>query len=165
MDLDGFELQVIRCRVNACYHTRRREARALRLLSRIRMQIICAWCRREGRPALLGHKPPFDDPSETHSVCERHRRRVLDALEAESFPGVRLLVVVGARERALYDYLTRALAGLQDVAVIIERRERERRRPGHDSAEDRRRRDRRQRRAYAPTTWYRYVRFGRPATE
>jgi len=129
------------------------------------MQVICAWCRREGRPALLGEKPPLDDPSETHSVCERHRRRLLEALEAKSFPGIRLLVVVSAREQALYDYLTRVLTGVKDVAVIMERRQRERRREGHEATEDRRRRDRRQRRADAPATWYRFVRFGRAASD
>lgn len=129
------------------------------------MQVICAWCRREGRPALLGEKPPFDDRSETHSVCERHRRRVLEALEAESFPGVRLLVIVANRERALYDHLSRVLGGVKDVAVILERRLGERRRKGPGEVHERRRRDRRQRRGYSPATWYRYVRFGRPTPE
>jgi len=127
------------------------------------MQIICAWCRREGRPGLLGQKAPLDDPSETHSVCERHRRRELEGLQAKSFPGIRLLVVVAPREQRLYEHLTRVLAGLEDVSVIMERRQGERRRPAANPTQERRRRERRLRRGYAPATWYRYVRFGRAA--
>ncbi len=129
------------------------------------MQVICAWCSGEGRPALLGEKAPFDDPSETHSVCERHRRILLESLESQTFPGIRLLVVVSSRERALYNHLTRVLKGLKDVAVIMERRERERRRKGQEATDDRRQRDRRQRRGYSPATWYRYIRFGRASPE
>lgn len=127
------------------------------------MQIVCAWCRREGRPGLLGEKAPFDDRSETHSVCDRHRRRELEGLHAQSFPGIKLLVVVAPREQRLYDHLTRALAGLADVLVIMERRQGERRRPAPNPPQERRRRERRLRSGYSPATWYRYVRFGRTA--
>jgi len=125
------------------------------------MRVVCAWCRREGLPGLLGEKAPFDDPSETHSVCERHRRQELEALEAQSFPGIKLLVVVGPRERALYDYLTRSLTGVSDVTVIMERRQRERRRQQGAAEEERRRRERRLRRGSGPSSLYRYVRFRR----
>jgi hypothetical protein len=127
------------------------------------MLVVCAWCRREGRPGVLGQKEPLDDPSETHSVCDRHRSRELETLEAPSLPGIRLLVVIGPREQALFDYLSRALAGVHDVRVILERRRGERRRQGAAPPEDRRRRDRRLRRPTAPASWYKYVRFGRPA--
>jgi hypothetical protein len=36
------------------------------------MQVICAWCADEGKPALLLHKPPLDDPSLTHGICNDH---------------------------------------------------------------------------------------------
>jgi hypothetical protein len=40
------------------------------------MQVICAWCAKEGKPALLQHKPPLDDTSMTHSICNDHLARV-----------------------------------------------------------------------------------------
>lgn len=36
------------------------------------MQVICAWCAKEGKPAFLVHKPPLDDTSQTHSICSDH---------------------------------------------------------------------------------------------
>jgi hypothetical protein len=36
------------------------------------MQVICAWCAKEGKPAFLLHKPPMDDASLTHSICDNH---------------------------------------------------------------------------------------------
>lgn len=129
------------------------------------MRVVCAWCRREGRPDFLGEKAPFDDRSETHSVCEPHRRRELEALESRSFPGIKLLVVVGPREQGLYDYLTRTLDRMQDVAVIMERRQHERRRQPGGQENERRRRERRLRRGSGPSSLYRYVRFGRTERE
>ena len=43
------------------------------------MQVICAWCADEGRPALLLHKPPFEDTSLTHGICTEH----LDTVRSE----------------------------------------------------------------------------------
>jgi hypothetical protein len=37
------------------------------------MKVICAWCFEEGRPAVVREKEPFDDPEETHGVCQGHK--------------------------------------------------------------------------------------------
>lgn len=36
------------------------------------MKVLCAWCVRDGRPAFLREKWPFEDPSETHGLCGDH---------------------------------------------------------------------------------------------
>jgi len=36
------------------------------------MRVVCAWCRREGRPAFVCEKAPLGDDRETHSICQRH---------------------------------------------------------------------------------------------
>jgi hypothetical protein len=43
------------------------------------MRVLCAWCVKEGKPALIGEKEPVADVSETHGLCPDHRK----ALEAE----------------------------------------------------------------------------------
>ncbi len=40
------------------------------------MQVICSWCRREGRLGLVGEKPPLEDRRETHSICMEHEQAV-----------------------------------------------------------------------------------------
>jgi len=40
------------------------------------MNIICSWCRQEGKPELVGKKAPFDDTRETHGICVVHRHGV-----------------------------------------------------------------------------------------
>lgn len=45
------------------------------------MKILCAWCLKEGKPALMGESPPLDDPTETHALCPEHRRQVVEQLE------------------------------------------------------------------------------------
>jgi hypothetical protein len=40
------------------------------------MQIICSWCRAEGRVGLLGEKAPLEDRRETHSICLEHEEVV-----------------------------------------------------------------------------------------
>lgn len=40
------------------------------------MKILCAWCLKEGKPALMGEKAPLDDATETHGLCAEHRRQV-----------------------------------------------------------------------------------------
>ncbi len=110
------------------------------------MKIICSWCRREGKSGYLGEREPLDDPTQTDSICARHRDQVLEALPSVSFPDVDMLVVIQRREVALHGYLQRTLAGLRGVKLIIERRRRERRREQRSVSEDRRREGRRLRR-------------------
>ena len=40
------------------------------------MKIVCSWCRREGKPELVGEKVPLDDARETHGICVVHRHVV-----------------------------------------------------------------------------------------
>ena len=45
------------------------------------MNVVCAYCAAEGKPALIGEKEPFDDPRETHGVCAEHQRRLAWSIE------------------------------------------------------------------------------------
>jgi len=127
------------------------------------MKLICAWCRAEGRPGLLGEKPPLDDPTETHGICRRHRDELLESLPSSSFPGVDLLIVVRPREASLFQYLDRRWSGVRGVQVIVDRRRTERRR-GHEpvSTERRRRPDARIRPPTFTPPGYQIIRFNRP---
>ena len=49
------------------------------------MKIVCSWCRQEGKPELVGEKPPLDDARETHGICVVHRYEV-DARWQASIP-------------------------------------------------------------------------------
>lgn len=40
------------------------------------MQVICSWCRGEGRVGLVGEKAPLEDHRETHSICDEHEKAV-----------------------------------------------------------------------------------------
>lgn len=40
------------------------------------MQVICSWCRGEGRVGIVGEKPPLEDRRETHSICLEHEKAV-----------------------------------------------------------------------------------------
>ena len=40
------------------------------------MQVICSWCRREGRVGLVGEKAPLEDRQETHTICIEHQQVV-----------------------------------------------------------------------------------------
>ena len=44
------------------------------------MTVICAWCQREGRPAVLRIEEPRDLPLETHGICAAHSVQVLAQL-------------------------------------------------------------------------------------
>jgi len=123
------------------------------------MKVLCAQCLREGLA-------DSDHSSDSRAMCERHGVSLGSALAEQSFPGVRLLVVVAAGERILFDYLRRVCAGLNDVGIIIERRQGDRRSAALTVDEDRRlQQDRRQRLSEAPEPWYRYIRFGGGWTE
>ncbi|SRR6266581_4510487 len=117
------------------------------------MKVVCAQCFREGLSDA-------DIPTEASAVCERHHVSLRSAAAEQPFGGIRLLLVVAAGEQALFDYLRRACAGLNDVALIMERRGSERRADARLVDEDRRSHDRRQQVAEAQAPWYRYLRFG-----
>jgi hypothetical protein len=40
------------------------------------MKIICSWCRKAGKPELVGEKAPLDDARETHGICVAHRHDI-----------------------------------------------------------------------------------------
>jgi hypothetical protein len=123
------------------------------------LRAFCAWCQRDGGPSFLGDREPFDDDSETHGVCRRHLQHILAALPSYSFPDVTYLVVVRPGEHALHDYLERAFLGVHGVKVIMDRRERERRRSQHRGTDDRRQVERRQPRGISYALGYTTVRF------
>jgi hypothetical protein len=124
------------------------------------MRVVCAWCQREGTPALLGEREPLDDPTETHGICERHRRHLLADAYTRVQSGVRLLFVIAPGETKLYDYLMRSFAGLAGVEVIMERRLRDRRRSSLRVAHERRVRERRVREGESFALGFTMVRFG-----
>ncbi len=49
------------------------------------MTVVCAWCQRLGRPAVLGEKEPLDMAVITHGICDEHVLMV----GAEASPGSR----------------------------------------------------------------------------
>jgi hypothetical protein len=44
------------------------------------MKVVCAWCQKEGRPALLWEDKVYDLPVESHGICEDHSVRLLRAI-------------------------------------------------------------------------------------
>jgi hypothetical protein len=127
------------------------------------MKIVCAWCKQEGREALLGECEPLDDPSETHGICARHAEKVIEQLRSVSFPGIRVLFVVRHTETTLYDQLRRSFEELADVAVILDRRRGERRQAARGVGVERHRTTRRVRKAQFSALGYYVVRFGGPS--
>jgi hypothetical protein len=123
------------------------------------MKVICASCRVEGRPGVLGEKAPFDDPAETHGYCARHAALLLASLPSVSFPDVELLIVVRRHDVALFEYLQRRLEGVSGVKVLLERRLRDRRHHLRPQTPDRRRLRRRLRLGQASSLGYTVVRF------
>jgi hypothetical protein len=124
------------------------------------MKVVCAWCKHEGRSGFLGECEPFDDVSETHGICARHSQSMMEQLPSMSFPGIRVLIVVHHSDTALYHHLTRSFASLRDVAVILDRRENERRKMPNEGDLERRRANRRIRRSEFSSLGYYVVRFG-----
>jgi hypothetical protein len=124
------------------------------------MKIVCAWCKQEGRSAILGEREPFDDPTETHGVCSVHSAKLMEQLPSASFPGVRMLVVVRKTETELFEHLTRSFAGVPNVAVILDRRHEERRQTPGDVDRERRQTERRIRKSQFSGLGYFIVRFG-----
>jgi hypothetical protein len=48
------------------------------------VKIVCAWCAKEGKPAVIGEKEPLDDPDETTGVCKEHKKQLIRPSENES---------------------------------------------------------------------------------
>ena len=124
------------------------------------MRVVCAWCKQEGRTALLGECEPFEDKTESHGICARHSQTLLEQLPSVSFPGVRVLLVVQRNDEALFKHLTRSFASLRDVAVVLDRRESDRRKLPAETTVDQRRSSRRIRSAEFSNLGYYVVRFG-----
>ncbi len=130
------------------------------------MKVVCSWCQSEGKPGLIGEKPPLDDATETHGICRQHEQQVLETFPAASFPGVDLLIVVHPKEQALFQYLERRWAGVRGVKVMLDRRRGERRRGRQPAESERRERpDRRLRQAKFRMPGYLLIRFGRRRLE
>ncbi|MDP2701632.1 MAG: hypothetical protein Q8P98_06140 [Candidatus Rokubacteria bacterium] len=123
------------------------------------MRAICAWCRAEGSPADLGEREPLEDPDETHGFCQRHLTQFLAAARSRPSAGLRLLIVVKRSDQSLYEYLTRAMAGVEGVHVMVDRRHGERRREARSVPGERRQADRRQSRDVVHSIGCTFVRF------
>jgi hypothetical protein len=125
------------------------------------VRVTCAWCQHEGRPATLGERAPLDDPAETHGICRRHTLDLLSRMPSRSFPGVRLLLVVSAKETALYEHLQRELAGVSGVKVLLDRRRADRQEDEPPVADEHRGLDRRIREGEVSALGYTIIRFGK----
>jgi hypothetical protein len=124
------------------------------------MKVVCAWCKQEGRFAVLGEREPFDDPTETHGVCSVHSAKLMEQLPSASFPGIRMLIVVRKTETELFQHLTRSFTSVPNVAVILDRRQDERRKTPGTVDSERRRTERRIRKSQFSGLGYVIVRFG-----
>jgi len=111
-------------------------------------------CEREGKPAYLGEREPYDNPATTHGICPRHKEQVLEALPSQSFPDVEMLIVVRPNDTDLYEYLLPRFAGVPGVRVILDRRVD---RPVNDRERD----ERRIRQGTVSALGYTVVRFKR----
>ena len=119
------------------------------------MKVVGALCEREGKPAYLDEREPYDNPATTHGICSRHKEQALEALPSQSFPDAEMLIVVRPNDTDLYEYLLRRLAGVLGVRVILERRRPDR------PVDERERNDRRIRQGTVSSLGYTVVRFKR----
>lgn len=124
------------------------------------MRALCSWCKAEGSPAYLGEREPLDNPSDTYGVCPRHAVEVLTAPRLRPPTAVQLLIVVARGDRSLYEYLSRGLATVDGVHVLVERRQSERRGSARAVSWERRQADRRQPRGVVHSMGCTFVRFG-----
>ena len=124
----------------------------------------CSWCRAEGVPDYLGEREPLQNPGDTYGVCPRHMAEVLTAPRARLAPGgPQLIVVVAAHDRGLFEYLTRGLATVEGVQVILDRRQGERRMSPRPVSVERRQGDRRQPRQVVHFMGCSFVRASAPS--
>src|SRR5437870_10336243 len=91
------------------------------------MKAWCAWCQEEGKPGFLGERPPLDDPSDTHGICDHHRTMLLAALPqrpatAPARPVRRMLLILDPDSVELYRYLTRSFARSEEHTSELQSR-------------------------------------------
>src|SRR2546422_1486282 len=48
------------------------------------MRVVCAWCQKEGRPALLREEDSCDGSLESHGICDDHSRSEEHTSELQS---------------------------------------------------------------------------------
>lgn len=97
---------------------------------------ICAWC-----GASLGEAPPWEDQTVSHGICDRCAARVRAGEEPspqDPLPPGYWLLVVRRDAHPLFWHLRAGLGDVARVAVILDRRIRERRRTVRTVAADRR---------------------------
>lgn len=97
------------------------------------MRIVCSWCEREGRAdPVIRVVEPVEDVRVSHGMCNEHALGMLLASRyADSEAGVprrRLRVIVRSDRPDLRAWLTQALAAIDDVQIVVDRRLSERRR-------------------------------------
>ena len=81
------------------------------------MVTVCAWCQK-----YMGSKEPLQDPSVSHGICSA-------CVERQSLADTPVLVVSPARAGTI-PLLNTLLRGAPDVAIVVDRRDRERRNGG-----------------------------------
>ena len=115
-------------------------------------------------PDYLGEREPLENPGDTYGVCPRHMAEVLTAPRARLAPGgPQLIVVVAGHDRGLFEYLTRGLATVEGVQVILDRRQGERRMSPRPVSVERRQGDRRQPRQVVHFMGCSFVRASAPS--
>ena len=78
------------------------------------MVTVCAWCQK-----YMGSMEPYSDPTVSHGICK-------DCVERDSLDGTPVLVVSPVRAR-LIPVLQTLLRGAPEIAIVVDRRARERR--------------------------------------
>ena len=85
------------------------------------MVTVCAWCQK-----YMGSMEPLNEPRISHGLCG-------DCIERESLDGAPVLVVSPGRARAI-PVLKSLLRGAPEIAIVIDRRARDRRgEPGREA--------------------------------
>ncbi len=78
------------------------------------MVTVCAWCQK-----YMGSMEPFHDPAVSHGICT-------NCIERESLADAPVLVVSPRRAPAI-PVLQTLLRGAPEIAIVVDRRARERR--------------------------------------
>ena len=78
------------------------------------MVTVCAWCQK-----YMGSMEPFHDPAVSHGICR-------ECVERDTLDDAPVLVVSPGRARAI-PMLKTLLRGAPEIAIVVDRRGRERR--------------------------------------